>query len=119
MSLERYIKIRNQIQSIIEYPSVTAYLPKITDADLKNGYIKRCFVQKTNDTESPIIEINQKSFSSLSSKPFYTAVELNWKITGTKEEIKEANFKSIKFASKQLNTIHLYLPNLLQFAKPN
>jgi hypothetical protein len=43
-------------------PSVTparpiSYFPKPTDGDYYNGYIERYFIQKANDINAPIFEI--------------------------------------------------------------
>lgn len=115
MSIERYNKILKQEARLISYPEVKAYSPEITESDILNGYITRYFVQKSNDFQSPIIEINKKSFSRFTNNAFFIAVDLNWKIVGSISEIREANTKSIQFASKTLPSIYLYLPNPLQY----
>jgi hypothetical protein len=44
---------------------------------------------------------------------------LDWRLTGTKEEIKKSNSASIRLASAKMPKIALYLPNLIQFIKYN
>lgn len=119
MSLERYKEIKKNNLYKFEYPSVKAHAPIVDEQDLERGYIVRCFVQKSNDTESPIIEVNQKSISFYQANSFYIIVELKWKVTGKRDEIREANSKSVKLASKVLPALNLYLPNFLQFTKPD
>jgi hypothetical protein len=53
----------------------------------------------------------------MTSNPFYNTTELYWKIKGTDDEIKLANSKSVKLASKRIPALSLYLPYLLQFKK--
>lgn len=119
MSLERYKTLKKNNLNKFEYPSVKAHAPIVDEQDLERGYIVRCFVQKSNDSESPIIEVNQKAVSFYQTNSFYTVVQLKWKITGKRDEIRQANSKSIKLASDVLPTLHLYLPNFLQFSKPD
>ena len=52
-----------------------------------------------------------------SNNSFYTVVSLDWRLVGTKEEIKNSNSASLRLASVKMPKIHLYLPNLLQFHK--
>jgi hypothetical protein len=96
---------------------ISAYIPKPDEIDYKRGYISRYFVQRANDTAGRITEINEIAFSKFVNAPFYTAITLDWKITGTDDEIKDCNFKSIKFVLKDMPKIQMYLPNLLQFRK--
>ena len=110
-------------KNIIDLPSdynlkkINTYIPVIEEYDYKRGYISRYFVQKSNDTNSTVYEIDSKTFSNLSSNSFYITITLNWRITGTQEQIKESNFKSVKIASQKMKAIITYLPNLLQFYK--
>jgi hypothetical protein len=101
-------------------PSVTparpiSYFPKPTDGDYYNGYIERYFIQKANDTESTIYEVDYIGFSKFIDNPFYTHVNLNWRIIGTDEQIKDSNFKAIRLLAPRIPKLQLYLPNLLQF----
>jgi hypothetical protein len=96
---------------------IKTVVPSPTDDDYKVGYITRYFTQKGNDTNSYIYEVTERQFSNLSNNPFYRIVELDWKISGEREEVREMNRKSIRFASKDMKSIGLYLPNHLQFHK--
>ena len=96
---------------------ISAHIPKPDDIDYKRGYIERYFVQRANDTTGKIVEIDAAAFSKFVQNPFYTAITLDWKIVGSDDEIKDCNFKSIKFVLKQMPKIQMYLPNLLQFRK--
>jgi hypothetical protein len=96
---------------------IKTIVPTPTDDDYKAGYITRYFTQTGNDINSYIYEITERQFSNLTNNPFYIIVELDWKISGDREEVREMNRKSIRFASKDMKSIGLYLPNHLQFHK--
>ena len=117
IDVAKYKKMKSRDISDFENISIKAYIPEPTDSDYKRGYIKRYFVQKVNDINANIFEVSEFSYDSISNNPFYKTAFLNWRLTGTMEEIKESNFKSIKFYSKDMKKLIMYLPNYLQFAK--
>jgi hypothetical protein len=116
IKLERYTSL---IRNVSEFENIRikAYIPRPTEGDYNVGYINRYFTQKGNDIKSYIFEINQSQYESLTSNPFYKTIQLNWKISGDVNDVKTMNTKSIIFASANMETISLYLPNLLQFHK--
>jgi len=116
MDITRYKKIID-LPSDYNLKKINTYIPVIEEYDYKRGYISRYFVQKSNDTNSTVYEVDSKTFSNLSSNSFYITITLNWRITGTQEQIKESNFKSVKLASQNMKSILTYLPNYLQFYK--
>jgi hypothetical protein len=97
--------------------SIKTYVPSPTETDYKIGYITRYFAQKGNDPSSYVFEINKDEYSNLVSNPFYVNVKLNWRLTGTVEQVRESNSKSVTLASHTIKSITLYLPNTLQFYK--
>lgn len=116
MSVDRYTEIK-AVPIMFNNIKVIAHIPTPTDADYKKGYIVRHFVQKANDESAPIFEIKKQGLTKFNSNPFYLTTSLDWRLTGTPEEIKTSNSISIKLASEKLPKIQLYLPNLLQFYK--
>jgi hypothetical protein len=116
MSLDRYNAIK-KIPIQLELVNINAYIPKLTDRDYTTGYIQRFFIQQSNDQNSPIYEVSSKQINKFDGKPFYKIAFLDWRLTGTIEEIKESNSASVRIASATLPKIQLYLPNLLQFHK--
>jgi len=118
MKIDRY---KNIVKLPLEYRTVNivTYLPAPTEFDYTKGYISRYFLQKANDFDSPIYEVKQRALSKYQFNSFYTVVSLDWRIVGTKEEIKKSNSASLKLASANLPKIALYLPNLIQFIKYN
>jgi hypothetical protein len=116
MDLARYNKI-GKLPNDFKFNGIKVHFPILDDSDYKRGYITRYFAQKANDTNSVVYEINDSMYAYLGNNSFYTIVKLNWKVSGDVSEIKEANFKSVKRASKVIPAIQLYLPYFLQFSK--
>ena len=116
MDLNRYNKVSN-IGSDFREKRISPHLPTPTDLDYERGYIVRYFIQKANDTQSIITEVDYIGYSKFVDDAFYTTVSLDWKIKGTDIEIKECNFKSIKTGIDRIPLIQSYLPNLMQFKK--
>lgn len=117
--------IKKRYRNIVNVPKefslrqIKPFIPTPTEDDYKVGYIRRNFVQKSNDKNAIVYEISDNSYIDYQRNPLLTVVTLNWKISGTDEEIKEINDKVVRYASKTLPAIKLYLPNLLQFSKNN
>jgi hypothetical protein len=114
ISTTRYIKIHNNL-SEFDLPEIIPYIPTPTDSDYKKGYIKRYFIQKSNDSDSYIFEINSDGFTQYSINPYFKVVSILWKISGN--EISGANGKSIKIGNKTIPALHKYLQDTLQFSK--
>ena len=116
MNINRFnklVKLPTEFTKSDIKPSVAT--PK--KSDYERGYVVRYFAQKVNDSNSPVIEIDRKEFSSLIDNTFYISVDLDWVINGDETKVKEMNFKSVKYASLKLPAVQLYLPNFLQFYK--
>jgi hypothetical protein len=116
MSIDRYNSISKSSREF-KLPSIVSFIPTPNDKNYQNGYIVRYFVQKANDTSSPIYELNRNSYNRILDTPFYTTVSLDWRLTGSNEDVKKSNSASIRIASETIPKIQLYLPNLLQFHK--
>lgn len=103
-------------------PSVTptrpiSYFPKPTDGDYYNGYIERYFIQKANDINAPIFEIEAINASDANFNDYYSIVSVQWRLTGIPQEIMESNSSSVRAATTTIPNLSHYLSNLLQFAK--
>jgi hypothetical protein len=112
-------RYRNIIKIPIEFERVPIrpYIPVPTEEEYKTGYIRRYFIQRTNDKNSVVYEVSQTAYENISQNSLYNVVSLSWKISGEIEEVKSINAKCVKYASKTLPALTLYLPNLLQFKK--
>lgn len=118
---------KNLVKKFKTGETIKSYSPSPNDTDYKRGYFYRFFVQKTNDHDAPIYEVNQKSFTRLSSVPDYITVSIRWRITGSLNPIfdelgntldfgvKESNRKSIELHKNKIPGLKYRLGNLLQF----
>jgi len=98
-------------------PDIITNVPNPTNDDYKNGYIRRYFIQKANDNTAYIYEVDSSNFLDFQSSPYFKTSTIRWRISGSTDEIRESNSKSIKIGMKEISSLHLYLPNTLQFSK--
>lgn len=98
---------------------INTFLPEPNEDDYSRGYINRYFIQKSNDNNSQVYEIDEASLGNLSTNPYWKICRIRWKISGEPNEIMEANSKSIKFQIEEFPNLGNYIPFLLQFAKVN
>ena len=117
IDIRRYNRILENDINDFKIGRIKTDVPLPTETDYKIGYIQRYFIQKRNDEESYIYEVTKQYFSDILDNPFFKGVTLKWKILGNREEVKEMNRKSVSYASKDMKTLPLYLPNHLQFHK--
>jgi hypothetical protein len=115
MDINRFEQISKAKGQLYSEKVISAHLPTIKDSDYKRGYIERYFIQKSNDTEAKIIEVDFNGFRKFSNNPFYNSVSLEWRLKGEDDEIKESNLKSVKRHYAAMPKLQIYLPNLLQF----
>lgn len=118
LDINRYKKI-NSPDVLYDSIKIKTHVATPAPIDYKRGYITRYFIQKANDSESTIYEVDYIGFSKFIDNPFYTHVNLNWRLIGTDEEIKDSNFKAIRLLAPKMPKLILYLPNLLQFKQKN
>ena len=107
--------VKNKTFYSLDIPKTIVPSPK--PGDYESSFIERYFIQKANDENSYVYEVSSDTYSDFNSTPFYKAQYLKWRLTGTPEEVKESNFKSVKLASQKIKGLLLYLPNYLQFYK--
>ena len=116
MSLDRYKEI-SKLNTSFKPKKIATFIPTPAPKDYKNGYIKRYFVQKANDLNSPIYEVNLTSYNKFNNTPFYNITAILWRLTGEIEDIRKSNTASIQIGNEVIPKLYLYLPNLLQFHK--
>jgi hypothetical protein len=104
-------------------------VPSPSELDYDNGFIRRYFIQKTNDSNGFVFEISDEMHKYYSDNPFWKVADLKWRITGPKQTVYNqkgelsdigveiTNKQIINLTSKTIRNISLYLPNLLQFHK--
>jgi hypothetical protein len=118
ISIYDYKRLNENNEFFVEFEFNT-HAPHPIEKDYIVGYILRYFIQKANDENGYIFEINESSFIDFIENPFYTAVQLTWRIKGTANEVMDSNKKSINISYERMPSLKLYLPNLLQFHKEN
>lgn len=127
------MSIKNRYNEIIRTPlkekDVKAFIPRPNQKDYDRGYIRRYFLQKTNDKGSPIFELNKSNKGNFQNNPLYTLVDVKWRIRGPLESeindsgtviqksVSESNRIAIRLVGHLMPNLKLYLPNLLQFYK--
>ena len=114
MSIDRYNNI-NRKGIEYDYESIKTFLPSPTESDYKVGYIVRYFIKLTNNPSAPIYEISKTSYLEYAINPFFLTIQMDWRLTGSIQDVKKSNRESIRIASKTIPKLALYLPNLLQF----
>ncbi len=107
--------IRDQGKALIQDKRIRGHIPTPTHTDFRRGYIVRYFIQKINDENSIIYEINENDYKNFLSDNFYNVVNIDWRLTGRIENIKSSNEKLVKMGAKKIKNLILYLPNYLQF----
>lgn len=123
-----YKDIAKNIENFtLQIPKTVIPIP--TEFDYDNGFIRRYFIQKTNDSNGFVFEVSEEVHDELRDNPFWKVADLKWRITGPKETIYNqkgelsdigveiTNKQIINLTSKTIRNISLYLPNLLQFHK--
>lgn len=114
-------KFKDPIETII-YP---------TEEDYKKGYFTRYFIKQRN--YSKILEIDKNQYNSLSTtkginENFYKGVELDWKLTGSFNDIykngiikyhgiEDTNKRTVLLKDITLSGLKLFITNYTQFAK--
>ena len=120
--INMYIEIAKNINEF-NFQIPETIVPKPTESDYSNGFIRRYFIQKTNDQNGHIFEVSDEIYNELKSVAFWKVVDLKWRLRGPLEYsiddmgVRESNNAAINLASSTLKNIGLYLPNLLQFYK--
>ena len=112
MSNSRYRNITQLHYSDISSIKITTHVPKPSEFDYKSGYIRRYFVRKSNDENSPIYEVSSSEYSKVVSRSNYIGVSIKWRISGPKSEtlknsvldkgVKESNRIAIQLVSDKI-----------------
>ena len=63
-----------------------------------------------------IYEVNETDYLRFSLDEFYNAVNIEWRLIGGEDAIKDSNSKSVKLGSKKMKNLIFYLVNYLQFS---
>jgi hypothetical protein len=102
-------------KSLIETQTIRTHVPYPNTIDYRRGYLVRYFIQMINDDNAVIYEINETDYMKFSLNVFYNAVSIDWRLTGSIDNVKLSNEKSVMLGSKKIKNLKFYLPNYLQF----
>ncbi len=123
-----YTDIVKNIDSFkVVYPNTIVPVP--SEDDYANGYIRRYFVKKANDTNGHIFEISKETYLEYLQHPLWIVDNIKWRISGPIEPVynsngemddrgvRNSNKAAIQLSINKIKNLQLYLPNLLQFHK--
>ena len=123
-----YSKIANNLNQF-RLVNPKTIVPSPDEDDYQLGFIRRYFCQKSNDSHSYIIEIDEEEHRKLEQSPLWKVVDIKWRINGPLDKmydgvgnitdigIRESNKAAINLAALKIKNISLYLPNIKQFHK--
>jgi hypothetical protein len=114
--IEYHELIRLENKSLIKTQTIKSHIPTPSYKDYRQGYIVRYFIQRINDDNALIYEVNETDYLRFSIDEFYNAVNIDWRLTGGEDAIKDSNAKSVKLGSKKMKNLIFYLVNYLQFS---
>ena len=112
--IEQYNKIK-KLKNFNLKSEPKPFKHTINSNDIKRGYITRYFVQKTNDSQTPIIEVSNSNYTVMTKNPLFKSTKLKWRIDGTIEEIKNSNRASISEQLSKMPQLKNRLVNLLEY----
>lgn len=118
--------VKDRIQYSLQIPPTT--VPTPTEEDYELQFINRYFIQRVNDDNGFIFEVDETEYHNLQQNPYWKKLKMRWRISGPIDSVydgvdlidigvKKSNEGSIYEASRILKNIGLYLPNILQFYK--
>jgi len=97
--------------------------------DYESGFIQRYIVQKANDVNGFVYEVNLDTYQTLSENPYWLVYSMRWRLVGPMDTtykadgtlgdmgVRASNRASISLASNLIKNAGLYFPNILQFYK--
>jgi len=119
--------VKNKTFYSLEIPKTIVPVP--TQNDYESSFIERYFIQKANDVNGFVYEIDINEFTHIKSNPYWLSTIISWRISGPLNEVYNdngilidkgvinSNKATLATASAKLKNIGLYLPNVLQFHK--
>lgn len=119
MALSKFqydLLLQNSEKPFLPNRNIKTHVPSPDYFDFRRGYIVRYFIQRFNDDNAPVYEVNSTEFEKFLSDEFWNAIKLEWRLVGNMNEIENSNEKSVKIASKKMPGLLMYIPNYLQFS---
>ena len=94
-----YSILTNQSKNNLPYSPIS-YFPILTQDDKENGEFTRYFAKKSN--QNIYTEIPSTNYLSSIGSALYLNFQLQWVISGEKENVRQINAKQIGFVEKNL-----------------
>ena len=117
-----YNNIKNE--QLPTHKSPIPIFPLISESDIENGYIERFFIQRRNNPENTIIEIDLDQYLNIGvesnniSQVNYNAVYLKWHISNlTPKILIELNTQQLLKAEKKFKGLSKFITNYLEYSK--
>lgn len=105
----------------VKYESFIPYKLKITVNDIQNGYVIRYFIKRTNDVY--VTEIDLSTYNKWQNRKIdplmYTAIFMNWKITGNINDVILENQRQIDIAKQIIPNIETVVIELTEYYTDN
>jgi hypothetical protein len=114
--IEYHELLTSENKPLIKTQTIKSHIPTPSYQDYRQGYIVRYFIQRINDNDALIYEVNETDYLRFSLDEFYNAVNIEWRLIGGEDAIKDSNSKSVKLGSKKMKNLIFYLVNYLQFS---
>jgi hypothetical protein len=118
----KYNNIKNE--QLTTHVSPISFFPIITESDLDNGYFERFFVQRRNNPENTIMEIDISQYLNIGlesnniSEVNYNSTHLKWYISNIEDGIKaQLNKQQVSDAEKKFKGLKKFITNYLEYSK--
>ena len=118
----KYNNIKNE--ELTTFVSPVAFFPNINEIDIDNGYIERFFVQRRNNPDNTIMEIDLDQYLNIGteknniSSVNYNSIHLKWYISKLDDKTKiQLNRRQIEDAEKKFKGLKKFITNYLEYSK--
>lgn len=105
----------------VKYESFIPYQLKLNINDIQDGYVIRYFIKRINDIH--ITEIDFSTFTKWQNRKIdplmYTAIFINWKITGNINDVVLENQRQIDIAKQTISGIDNVITDLTEYYTDN
>jgi hypothetical protein len=124
------IFVYNAASEFILPEPIEIFVPAPASVDYKRGWFMRYFVRQTNDINARYNEVDESQYKKVSDgkNPFFTHVQLRWKISGPKFDatdrttgevvepgVYNTNVRTMEHLEKKHNGLKNRLKNLVEF----
>jgi len=117
-----YEKVKKFNVQVAKYVDPIPYKYNPTEIAYSSGLDRRYFVEKINDIQSYVIEINDQQYKNIGQPNgidpgLYRFTTINWKLTGRSQDIADYNENALATASAFVSSIQYGVRNFLEYAR--